>query len=86
MLRPRTMLISYTLCAEVTGKIKEFLQGAPEQIATGLEYVANQINDTVGFFQYMKSTAFGITEHLVDNFRDLESLSKSECQPGLLWH
>ena len=77
------MLINPSLCAEVTGKIEEFLQGAPEQIATGLEYVANQINDTVGFFQYMKSTAFGIAEHLVDNFKDLENLSKSKCHCGL---
>ena len=77
------MLISYALSAEVTGKIEEFLQGAPEQIATGLEYIANQVNDTVGFFQYMKSTAFGIAEHLADNFKDLENLSKSECRPGL---
>ena len=62
---------------EVTGKIEEFLQGVPEQIATGVEYVANQVNDTLGFINYMRSTASGIATHLADNVKALENASTS---------
>ncbi len=69
------------LRAEVTGKIEEFFQGVPEQVATGVEYVASQVNDTLGFLKYMQSTASGIAMHLADNVETLEEISKSECQP-----
>ncbi len=66
--------------AEVTGKIEEFFQGVPEQVATGVEYVASQVNDTLGFLKYMQSTASGIAMHLADNVQSLEEISKSKCQ------
>ena len=65
----------------MTGKIEEFFQGVPEQVATGVEYVANQVNDTRGFFKYMQSTDSGIATHLADNVKSLEEISKSE-HPG----
>ena len=68
------------LHAEVTGKIEEFFQGVPEQVATGVEYVANQVNDTLGFFKYMQSTATGIAMNLADNVMSLEEISKSKHQ------
>ena len=72
--------LTFSLClpTEVTGKIEEFFQGVPEQVATGVEYVANQVNDTLGFFKYMQSTASGIAMHLADNAKSLEEISKSK--------
>ena len=82
------MCIFDSLCshAEVTGKIEEFFQGVPEQVATGVEYVASQVNSTVGFIKYMQGTALGIATHLADNVRSLEELSKSKRLPDCLLH
>lgn len=66
------------LHAEVTGKLEEFLQGVPEQVVTGVEYVASQINDTLGFLGYMGSTAAGIMGHMADDVAELETMSQSK--------
>lgn len=51
----------------------------PEQAATGVEYMANQVHDTAGFLKYMQSTASGIVKHLKGDLKALETLSRSEC-------
>lgn len=72
--------------AEVTGKIEEFFQEVPEQVATGVEYVASQVNSTLGFFKYMQGTASGIAMHLADNVKFLEEISKSKHLPECLMY
>ena len=62
----------------MTGKLEEFLQGVPEQVVTGVEYVASQINDTLGFLGYMGSTAAGIMGHMADDVAELKTMSQSK--------
>ena len=66
------------LHAEVTGKLEEFLQGVPEQVVTGVEYMASQINVTLGFLGYISSTAAGIMAHLANDVANLENMSQSK--------
>ncbi len=66
------------LHAEVTGKLEDFLQGWPEEVLAGVEYVASQINDTLGFLGYMASTAAGIVGHLADDMANLETMSQGK--------
>lgn len=64
-------------CAEVTDKIQQFFQGVPGELKSAAQILQTDVNNTVGFVQYMESTLMGIVGNVTAQLNALTSIDKS---------
>ena len=64
------------VCAEVTDKIQQFFQGVPGELKSAADIVQTQVNNTVGFVQYMESTLGGIVGNVTAQLNTLAAINK----------
>lgn len=61
----------------MTDKIQQFFQGIPGELKSAADIVQTQVNNTVGFVQYMESTLGGIVGNITAQLNTLAAIDKS---------
>ncbi|KAK9917917.1 hypothetical protein WJX75_009558 [Coccomyxa subellipsoidea] len=63
---------------QVTDKIQQFFQGVPGELKSAAQILQTDVNNTVGFVQYMESTLMGIVGNVTAQLNALTSIDKKK--------